>query len=127
MRWSGCPLPSKPRLPSPPPGKFYWPYILCDTALEAQRDIMPDSPSPLRRVALLSILTGLLACLASGETQTSLLKTFVLKEAFGVSHPRQIVDFDFDGKVDATRMFMLGPPVREIGRIPIIKLVRDNA
>src|SRR5262245_16386287 len=39
----------------------------------------------------------------------TLLQTFTVREQFGVSHPDQIIDFDFPTSFDAANSFMIGP------------------
>ena len=45
---------------------------------------------------------------------TKPLATFSIKEHFGVSHPRQIIDFDFTQKIDPKNTYMMGPEGAEV-------------
>jgi hypothetical protein len=40
--------------------------------------------------------------------------TFNITEAYGVTHPQQIVDFDFSSPVDGTNTYMVGPAGTEV-------------
>ena len=46
--------------------------------------------------------------------QSKLLASFSLTEAFGVAHPKQIVDFDFRQKLDLRSTYMIGPAGNEV-------------
>src|SRR6266550_4564217 len=48
------------------------------------------------------------------QPQGKLLQTFSLKEVFGVSHPKQIVDFDFAQNIDPQSTYMIGPEGVEV-------------
>ena len=50
----------------------------------------------------------------SGEFPTAPRAVFTLNEEFGVSHPEQIVDFDFSGSIDPDRSYMIGPEGNEV-------------
>ena len=43
-----------------------------------------------------------------------LVRSFAIKEFFGVSHPNQIIDFDFSGSMDWTKAYMIGPAGNEV-------------
>src|SRR5687768_17529953 len=43
-----------------------------------------------------------------------LLQTFSMKEVFGISHPNQIVDFDFAQKINPGSTYMIGPDGVEV-------------
>jgi hypothetical protein len=49
-------------------------------------------------------------------------ETFRIREAFGVSHPRQIIDFDLHSKIDAAKSYMIGPDGTEVP----FQLLRDQ-
>ena len=42
------------------------------------------------------------------------IQTFSIQEEFGVTHPTQIVDFDFTRKIDPARTYMIGPQNAEV-------------
>jgi hypothetical protein len=42
------------------------------------------------------------------------IATFSTHEDFGVTHPTQIIDFDFAHPIDPARTYMLGPQGREV-------------
>ena len=42
------------------------------------------------------------------------IETFAIRELFGVAHPRQIVDFDFEKRIDPKNSFMIGPQGIEV-------------
>ena len=37
------------------------------------------------------------------------IQTFTIHEQFGVTHPPQIIDFDFGKRIDPDRTYMIGP------------------
>lgn len=45
--------------------------------------------------------------------------TFTISEQFGVSHPLQIIDFDFPGLVDSRRSYMIGPEGAQVPFQPL--------
>jgi hypothetical protein len=67
-------------------------------------------------------LTPLLVALAvlgslspiGAQQQGKLLQTFSIKEVFGVSHPQQIIDFDFAKNIDPDSAYMIGPEAIEV-------------
>ncbi len=62
--------------------------------------------------ALFCILIDLLMALSAfGDNP---LKTFILEEHSGVSHPDQIVDFDLDIDVDPENNYLVGPDGEEV-------------
>jgi hypothetical protein len=66
-------------------------------------------------LSLILIVSGLVTTLPSHAQQHGkLLQTFSLKEAFGVSHPRQILDFDFAQRVDPRAAYLTGPEGLEV-------------
>ena len=48
------------------------------------------------------------------QQQDKLLHTFSLKEAFGVSHPKQIIDFDLQQNIDVKSTYLIGPEGSEV-------------
>src|SRR5438105_4495292 len=42
------------------------------------------------------------------------VRTFSIREHFGVSHPRQIIDFDLEETVDGQHFYMSGPDGAEV-------------
>jgi hypothetical protein len=58
---------------------------------------------------------GLLALALAGAPAAAeeVAQAFTLREAFGVSHPDQIIDFDLQKKVDPAACAMLGPDGKE--------------
>ncbi len=60
-------------------------------------------------------LPGFVAATLHGQThQDQLIQTFSIKESFGVTHPRQIIDFDCTNQVDWPNAYMLGPGGSEV-------------
>ncbi len=45
--------------------------------------------------------------------------TFTISEQFGVSHPLQIIDFDFPGPADPRRNYMIGPEGAQVAFQPL--------
>ena len=44
----------------------------------------------------------------------TVIQSFTIKEFCGVSHPNQIIDFDFSGSVDWTKAYRIGPAGTEV-------------
>jgi hypothetical protein len=42
------------------------------------------------------------------------IQTFSIREEFGVTHPTQIIDFDFAKRIDPARSYMIGPQGTEV-------------
>jgi hypothetical protein len=59
---------------------------------------------------------GILAVALAGAPAAAeaLVQAFTLREAFGVSHPDQVIDFDLQKKVDPAACVMLGPDGKEV-------------
>jgi hypothetical protein len=52
---------------------------------------------------------------ANAEPPRSLpSKLFSIQEQFGVTHPPQIIDFDFGKRIDQDRSYMIGPQGMEV-------------
>ena len=52
----------------------------------------------------------------SGSTTDAvgLIQTFTVKEAFGVTHPDQIIDFDLNQTINPASAYMIGPDGTEV-------------
>ncbi len=50
----------------------------------------------------------------SNARADELIQTFTIEERFGVSHPDQIIDFDFSGQADWANSYMIGPAGNEV-------------
>ena len=59
-------------------------------------------------ILLMLVILGSFSPLHAQQSE-SLIQTFALKEAFGVSHPHQIIDFDLANNIDLKSAYMLGP------------------
>jgi len=60
------------------------------------------------QIGLLALGLALAKAAALAQEGT-LLQTFTIKEQFGVSHPDQIIDFDFPTSFDPANSFVIGP------------------
>jgi hypothetical protein len=63
-------------------------------------------------LCLLAVLAG--AVFAQGAKPKDEVAAFTLKETFGVQHPDQIVTFNLDKPVDATKCYLLAPNGAEV-------------
>src|SRR5262249_24437175 len=52
--------------------------------------------------------------LLHAQQHTELIQTFSLKEVFGVSHPKQLIDFDIAQTIDPHSTYMIGPDGVEV-------------
>jgi len=58
---------------------------------------------------------GFLSTALSGQQRpANLIETFSVAEIFGVAHPKQIVDFDCQKRIDPKNSFMIGPQGIEV-------------
>ncbi len=80
------------------------------------------------RLILSFALLAVIAILTTGPgsraaTVGAPIATFTISEQFGVSHPLQIIDFDFHQKIDPDRSYMIGP---EGNQVPFQQLENGN-
>lgn len=79
---------------------------------------------------LAALLTGLAALVGvnhgsalAAEIPGTPIATFTISEQFGVSHPLQVIDFDFHRATDPARTYMIGP---EGNQVPFQRLGNGN-
>ncbi|HYA18601.1 MAG TPA: hypothetical protein VEF06_14110, partial [Bryobacteraceae bacterium] len=56
----------------------------------------------------------LAALIGSAALASAQIETFTIREEFGVSHPRQIIDFDLHSKPDPAKSYVIGPDGTEV-------------
>ena len=66
------------------------------------------------RPSWISLILLLLTVLLRNAAAQTVLSSFNLPEAFGVTYPVQIIDFDYTGAVDRTNSYLLGPDGVEV-------------
>jgi len=74
------------------------------------------APALRRRLTIAPMLAVFLATGLAGPSSRDarLIETFSIREIFGVSHPKQIIDFDLPRQIDPTETCMIGPDGREV-------------
>jgi len=82
-------------------------YVLGRVDFECMRRFFP----------IIAATLASLAELAAAGTQP--IATFNISEQFGVSHPLQIIDFDFPESIDARRSYMIGPEGSQVAFQPL--------
>jgi len=81
------------------------------SAISANQTVQVVATSVANNTVKAVALVTLAASVSGAQT---FLQKFTLREEFGVNHPRQIVEFDFNGAMDPSRSFMIGPDGNEV-------------
>jgi hypothetical protein len=62
----------------------------------------------------LSLAGALLAGAVAASNHGEVIQIFEIREQFGVSHPKQIIDFDFSKQIDPKNTYVVGPNGSEV-------------